>query len=92
MCGVPVAECDEITQFRFILGMDIITLGDFSITNRANQTWVSFRTPSIAGIDYVQEHNKIMFAGVGRNMPCPCGKLDAEGKRVKYKKCHGASA
>jgi len=29
------------------------------------------------------------FAGVGRNDPCPCGARDAEGKRLKYKKCHG---
>ncbi|MBI3616408.1 MAG: preprotein translocase subunit SecA [Candidatus Omnitrophica bacterium] len=27
---------------------------------------------------------------VGRNDPCPCGKVDGEGKPVKYKKCHGA--
>jgi preprotein translocase subunit SecA len=26
---------------------------------------------------------------VGRNDPCPCGALDASGKPVKYKKCHG---
>ena len=27
---------------------------------------------------------------VGRNDPCPCGKLDSGGRPVKYKKCHGA--
>ena len=26
---------------------------------------------------------------VGRNDPCPCGKLDGAGKPIKYKKCHG---
>jgi preprotein translocase subunit SecA len=27
---------------------------------------------------------------VGRNDPCPCGKLTPDGKRVvKYKQCHG---
>ncbi|MGC1188380.1 MAG: aspartyl protease family protein [Candidatus Acidiferrales bacterium] len=88
--GVVVTECEETAQFGFILGMEIITKGDFSITNVANQTWVSFRVPSMTGIDYVQEANKMRFAGVGRNDPCPCGKQDAGGKPVKFKKCHGA--
>lgn len=27
---------------------------------------------------------------IGRNSPCPCGKLDKDGKPIKYKKCCGA--
>ncbi len=27
---------------------------------------------------------------IGRNDPCPCGAVDANGHCVKYKKCHGA--
>ena len=69
--------------FDVIIGMDIITLGDFSITNVGGQTWVSFRTPSKASIDYVVEVNRANFAGVGRNDPCPCGS----GR--KYKRCCG---
>jgi hypothetical protein len=87
--GVVVSECEETTQFGLILGMEIITRGDFSITNFANQTWVSFRVPSMSGTDYVQEANNIQFSGVGRNSPCPCGKTDANGKPIKFKKCHG---
>ncbi len=34
---------------------------------------------------YRRDHPK-----VGRNDPCPCGKTDEAGRRVKYKKCHGA--
>lgn len=26
---------------------------------------------------------------IGRNDPCPCGKLRVDGKPMKYKKCHG---
>ena len=26
---------------------------------------------------------------VGRNDPCPCGRVDESGKPIKYKKCHG---
>ncbi|MHB8755973.1 MAG: aspartyl protease family protein [Candidatus Acidiferrales bacterium] len=88
--GVVVTECEETTHFGFILGMEIIARGDFSITNYANQTWVSFRVPSMVAVDYVQEFNKIQFSGIGRNEPCPCGKQDASGKAVKFKKCHGA--
>jgi hypothetical protein len=88
--GIVVTECQQTAHFGFILGMEIIARGDLSITNFANQTWVSFRVPSMGGIDYVQEANKIQFAGIGRNDPCPCGKRDPAGKPLKYKKCHGA--
>lgn len=33
-----------------------------------------------------KEHRSIK---VGRNEPCTCGKRDANGNIVKYKKCHG---
>jgi hypothetical protein len=88
--GIRVAECRDYEHFDFILGMEVITSGDFSITNFENQTWVSFRTPSMARIDYEQEASKLIFSGIGRNDPCPCGKQDADGKHIKYKKCHGA--
>ena len=29
------------------------------------------------------------YEGTGRNDVCPCGKKDAEGNPIKYKKCHG---
>lgn len=72
-------------QFSVLIGMDVICLGDFSITNVGGQTWMSFRTPSCVAIDYVVEANKIAFAGTNRNAPCPCNS----GR--KYKKCHGAN-
>lgn len=72
-------------SFSVIIGMDVICTGDFSITNLRGQTWMSFRTPSTASIDYVVEADRITFAGIGRNELCRCGS----GK--KYKKCHGAA-
>ena len=42
--------------------MDVITLGDFSITNKNGNTVMSFRTPSVVEHDYIPEannHNKI---------------------------------
>lgn len=65
-----------------LIGMDIITLGDFSVTNVNGCTTFSFRIPSLQEIDYVQEANRLA-PKVGRNDPCLCGS----GK--KYKFCHG---
>jgi hypothetical protein len=69
--------------FNVIVGMDIITVGDFTVTNVNGQTWVSFRTPSSVQVDYVSEINKAKFAGVARNAPCPCRSGE------KFKRCHG---
>ena len=69
-----------------LIGMDVITLGDFAVTNNNNHTMLSFRIPSMTEIDFckdsfiepVRNPNK-----VGRNDSCPCGS----GK--KYKFCCG---
>lgn len=80
--GLTVSECTNIVgNFGAIIGMDIITMGDFAVTNVDNQTWMTFRIPSIQRIDYVLEANRIIYANVSRNSPCPCGS----GK--KFKKC-----
>lgn len=42
-----------------LLGMDIITNGDFSITNVGGETVFSFRIPSLETIDYVKEANAL---------------------------------
>lgn len=92
--GVLVSKChDTVGNFGAIIGMDIITKGDLSITNVDGKTWMTFRNPSIKSIDYVEEANILranaainrnaMGRKVGRNDPCPCGS----GK--KFKKCHG---
>jgi hypothetical protein len=85
--GVRVSECSEVHgNAGAIIGMDIICTGDFSITNVGGKTCMSFRTPSIDTIDYVQEAQRLkasLNVKIGRNDPCHCGS----GK--KYKKCHG---
>jgi hypothetical protein len=85
--NVRVTECADTPSFGVILGMDVITTGDFSITNVGGKSVVTFRMPSIKTLDYVQEANDTKakaFAGVGRNDLCPC----RSGK--KFKHCHGA--
>ena len=73
-----------------LIGMSIISQGDFAITNQGGKTTFSFRMPSSGTIDYKQEevefdryykiHQQWMKSG---NDKCPCGS----GK--KYKNCHG---
>ena len=40
-----------------LLGMDVITLGDFAVTNVDGVTTFSFRVPSLVHIDFVEEAN-----------------------------------
>jgi hypothetical protein len=52
--GVQVTR-GKIGGAQVLLGMDIITHGDFSITNLDGHTVFSFRVPSIATVDFVTE-------------------------------------
>lgn len=81
--GVEAVEFSSPSHFEFIVGMNIITQGDFAITNVGNRTCVSFRIPSCEEIDYVRVANRMLRSATGRNDPCPCGS----GR--KFKKCHG---
>lgn len=90
---IPYVKVTEISGsvggFDVLIGMDIISLGDFSITNKDRKTTFSFRLPSVKTIDYVKEHKEQFHTPVkaektpGRNEPCPCGSGS------KYKNCHG---
>jgi len=61
--------------------MDIISMGDFSISSKNGITCFSFRVPSIVETDFVKEFNKAFTKNISRNDPCPCGS----GK--KFKNC-----
>lgn len=88
--GLQATDYPTITGHDMIIGMDIMTKGDFSITNVNKKTCMSFRIPSINEIDYVLEINRAKYSGTGRNDPCPCGKTNENGIPIKYKKCHWA--
>jgi hypothetical protein len=69
-----------------LIGMDIITAGDFAISNFQGKTTVAFRIPSVECIDWnpnAKNTSRPTATRVGRNDPCPCGS----GK--KFKKCCG---
>lgn len=85
--NTPVTECSELSpdhKIGFLIGMDIITRGDFAITNFEGKTVMSFRVPSLQKIDFVRgiKENKplVKEGSPNRNDLCPCGS----GK--KYKK------
>lgn len=51
-----VSEAELIAGgFEVIIGMSIICLGDFTITNYDGHTTFSFRIPSVSKIDFVAE-------------------------------------
>lgn len=92
-----VSECEYLNTEKgdeagLLIGMNIITKGDFCISNHQGKTVMTFRVPSLEKIDYVSEineHNRLykihtawMRSG---NSKCPCGS----GKQ--YKNCHGKS-
>ena len=89
---IPVTG-NDLGDTDMLIGMDIISQGDFAVTNVGGKTTLSFRIPSIERIDYVNPslasstvNKPITMAQtnkIGRNDPCPCGS----GK--KYKNCHG---
>jgi predicted aspartyl protease len=73
-----------------LIGMDIISKGDFCISNFKGNTKFTFQVPSTHDIDFVEEIDKKkkhipLKAEIktSRNAPCPCGS----GK--KYKNCCG---
>ena len=90
-----VTECEELSANNdtgMLIGMNIINLGDLAITNFSGKTVLTFRTPSLEKIDYVEEideHNKILkihnIQMKHGNSKCPCGS----GKN--YQNCHGKS-
>lgn len=87
MKQVTVTEGVLNGNFEILVGMDVISKGDFAVTNKDGKTCFSYRYPSVECIDFVKQPYKekpiAKEAKVGRNDKCPCGS----GK--KYKKCHG---
>ena len=54
---INVSKATKLVGADVLIGMDIITAGDFSITNKDGQTIFSFRVPSQIHVDYVKEHH-----------------------------------
>jgi hypothetical protein len=55
---IRALEAQNIQGADMLIGMDIITTGDLSITNANNDTWFSFRSPPGVHIDYADQANR----------------------------------
>ncbi len=81
MNGLAVTGCD-LGEVDMLLGMDIISKWQFTISNNNSGTTISFIHPSDCTTDYVKEINEKLarrLRKIGRNGLCPCGS----GKKVK---------
>ena len=85
--NVPVTECSSLSpdnSIGVLIGMDIITMGDFAISNFRGNTLMSFRVPSLQEIDFVkgiQQSKPVLASKIpSRNDPCPCGS----GRKFKH--------
>lgn len=57
---MKIAEVDALTGgAEMLIGMDIIGAGDFSVYTEDNKTVMSYRLPSIGGMDFVKEAEKL---------------------------------
>ncbi len=53
LVGVPVTDGDM--RIDMLIGMDIISRGDFAVTNKFKGTWMTFQIPPTHSIDFVDE-------------------------------------
>ncbi len=86
-----VTECAELSSdlsIGMLIGMDVISLGDFAVTNFHGKTTMTFRVPSSQEIDFVKASQMAnpqisKDKKIGRNDLCPCGS------GLKFKNCCG---
>jgi predicted aspartyl protease len=55
---IPDDNIPEAKQPQVLIGMDIIGMGDFAVSNADSKTMLSFRIPPVREIDFVPEANE----------------------------------
>lgn len=92
-----VTDCDKLSDdgsIGLLIGMDIITLGDFYISNHHGKTVMTFRVPSLESRDFTKEIEELKRFRIiheaqakhGNNKcPCKSGRQwdQCHGKKVK---------
>ena len=78
----------------FLIGMDIITLGDFSVTNFEGKTTFSFRYPSCETINYAMQAKELRRKNLKRQLRTIEQKIKKSGKCFcgsgrQFRYCHG---
>lgn len=73
----------NLCDTQMLIGMDIISQGQFCISNVNGKTTASFVMPAVEETDYVKkviDTQISILKNRGLNSPCPCGS----GKKVKH--------
>ncbi len=63
---IHVTEATLLGEEDILIGMDIISQGDFAVTNFNNRTMFSFRMPSARHIDFVKNRKTQARKNMGR--------------------------
>lgn len=86
---LEVSDCEGDIGCDVLIGMDVIGMGDFAVSNLGHTTF-TYRVPSVQEIDFVtqmpNQFQAVRKEAPERNARCPCGS----GK--KYKNCCGSPA
>ncbi len=77
--NVLVTKAD-MGETEVLIGMDIISAGDFALTHKEGKTCFSFRVPSLLHIDFVETANLVAAGKMNPYDPCLCGS----GKKFKF--------
>jgi len=78
--SIPVTE-GEIGNYDVLIGMDIIGVGDFAVTNEGGKTVLSYQLPSTETIDFVEQLKKSYPP-----LPTPDEKRKARNRRKRDKR------
>ena len=62
---IPDDNTSDDKQPQLLIGMDIIGIGDFAVTNADGKTTFSFRVPSVEEIDFIPETQESNVMGGG---------------------------
>ena len=80
------ASCNDLHGTDVLIGMDVISRGDFAISHENGNLKFSFQIPSTHTLDFADEMKHTPAVAEKKPRPndkCPCGS----GR--KYKNCHG---
>ena len=58
VAGIRATKGALLSGDDVLIGMDVISIGDFAVTNYDNATMFSFRSPSAGHIDFVAEEDE----------------------------------
>ena len=84
--GVRVTKAKLTGSANVLIGMNIISRGDFTVTNFNGITKFSFRIQSARHIDFVEESKKPQFQHGGKPKPKGSRKPSYKGRVKKGKK------